>query len=223
MPELWGGGQAPLVATKTNELVVIGSDFHVPYQDVGAVQSFVKLVRSLKPDRVVLNGDISDFFGLSRFNKEHERMDSLQSEIDEANALRRAIRKAAPNAVLQEGDGNHDSRIRTYVAQNATVLSSLRALKPRSLFKYDDLEIQWFSGAGIRLREDLVIKHGTLVRSEAGASAKAECMAAGANGVSGHVHRLATYRRNGYTKRQWVEGRTGSRGVWWWSCRRNVL
>ena len=206
MAEVWGGGQAPLLQTKSNELVVIGSDFHVPYQDVGVVNSFVKLVRSLKPDRVVLNGDVSDFFGLSRFNTAKERMDSLQAEIDEANQIRRRVRLAAPNAVLMEGEGNHDSRIITYVAQNATVLSSLRALKPESLFKYTDLEIQWYSGAGVRLRPDLVIKHGTLVRGEAGASAKAECMAAGANGVSGHVHRLATYRRNGYTKRQWVEG-----------------
>jgi hypothetical protein len=204
--EVWGGGQAPLVPTKANELVVIGSDFHVPYQDVGVVDSFVKLVRALRPNRVIVNGDVSDFFGLSRFNTAKERMDSLQSEIDEANQIRRRIRTAAPNAVLMEGEGNHDSRIITYVHQNAKVLSSLRALEPRSLFKYDDLEIQWFTGAGIRLRPALVIKHGTLVRGEAGASAKAECMAAGANGVSGHVHRLATYRRNGYTKRQWVEG-----------------
>lgn len=206
MAEVWGGGQAALVPTKQNELVVIGSDFHVPYQCVDAVASFVKLVKALKPDRVILNGDLADFFGLSRFNTSSERMDSLQAEIDEANALRKAVRKAAPNAVLMEGLGNHDSRIVTYVAQNAKVLSSLRALEPRSLFLYDELGIEWFPGAGIRLRPDLVVKHGTIVRGEAGATAKAEHLASGLSGVSGHTHRLATYRRSGYVNRSWTEG-----------------
>jgi predicted phosphodiesterase len=203
--ETWGVGIAPLVPTKPNELVISLSDIHVPFQDVGAVNSAVRMVKALKPDRVVLNGDVADFFQLSRFNKAKERMDSLQAEIDEANAIRRRIRNAAPNALLVETDGNHDSRIVTYVEQNAGALKSLRALEPKHLFKYDDLEIQWHPGCGFRLREDLIVKHGTLVRGEAGATAKAEFMAAGLSGVSGHTHRLATYRKGGYMPRQWTE------------------
>ena len=206
MAEVWGGGQAPIIPTKQNELVVIGSDFHVPYQDVGAVASFIKLVRALKPDRVILNGDIADFFGLSRFNIEKERIDSLQAEIDEANALRRSVRKAAPDAVLMEGEGNHDSRLVTFVRQKAKEIASLRDLQPRRQFMWDELEIKPFAGCGIRLRPDYLVKHGTLVRGEAGASAKAEHMASGISGVSGHVHRLATYRKAGYVPRQWTEG-----------------
>jgi predicted phosphodiesterase len=203
--EPWGVGQAALVPTKRNEVVVSLSDFHVPFQDVNAVNSAVRMVKALNPDRVVLNGDLSDFFQLSRFNKALERMDSLQSEVDEANHIRKRIRLAAPNAVIDEVDGNHDSRIRTYVEVNAGALSSLRSLQPRSLFKYDDLEINWHPGAGFRLRDDFIVKHGTLVRGEAGATAKAELLAAGVSGVSGHTHRLATYRRVGYSTRQWTE------------------
>jgi predicted phosphodiesterase len=194
-----------LVGTKANELIVTLSDLHVPFQDVAVVNSAMKMVRSLKPDRVIVNGDLSDFFGLSRFNTADERMDSLQTEVDEANGIRRRIRAAAPNAVVDETLGNHDSRIVTYVEQNAGALKSLRALEPRHLFKYDELEINWHPGAGFRLREDLIIKHGTLVRGEAGATAKAEFMSSGLSGVSGHTHRLATYRKSGYQPRQWTE------------------
>ena len=205
MAEAWGVGQAALVPTKRNEVVVSLSDFHVPFHDVDAVNSAVRMVKALSPDRVVLNGDIADFFQLSRFNTAKERMDSLQAEIDEANQIRKRIRHAAPNAILDEVDGNHDSRIRTYVEVNAGALSSLRALEPSSLFKYKDLEVNWHPGCGFRLRDDFIVKHGTLVRGEAGATAKAEFMASWLSGISGHTHRLATYRKSGYSPRQWTE------------------
>lgn len=148
---------------------------------------------------------MADFFQLSRFNTGQERIDHLQEEIDAANALRRGIREVAPNAHLVETEGNHDSRTRTYIAKNARALTTLRALEPRQLFLYDELEIDWFPGAGFLQRPHFLVKHGTLVRQEAGASAKAELAAAGISGISGHTHRLAKYVRAGYVQREWSE------------------
>lgn len=204
----WGHGAAKLVKPATREateLVVFGSDFHFPYQDQPAVDSFVGMVKALGPHRVVLNGDIGDFFQLSRFNTAGIREDELQNEIDEANEFRAQVRAAAPDAVLDETCGNHDDRIITYVANKAGSLKTLRALQPKALFQYDELNINWHPGAGFLLRPNFLTKHGTMVRGEAGASAKAEFMAAGISGISGHTHRLATYRREGYTQRQWTE------------------
>ena len=204
----WGYGAAPLVLPATQstpEIVVFLSDIHVPYQDTAVLDSAIRLLKRLKPDRVVLNGDINDFFQLSRFNYGLERMDHLQEEIDEAVKIRQRIRKACPDAVVNENEGNHDSRIITYVEKNARALVSLRALEPEHLFGWKDLEIQAFPGAGFRLRKNFLVKHGTLVRGEAGATAKAELALAGISGISGHTHRLATYRRGGYESRQWTE------------------
>jgi hypothetical protein len=153
----------------------------------------------------VLNGDVADFFQLSRFNTRLERLDSLQDEIDAANDIRQRIRKAAPNARLIENEGNHDSRVRTYVEQNARALVSLRALEPEKLFRHRELGIEWFPGAGFRIRQGFVVKHGTVVRAEVPASAKAELALANASGISGHTHRLGTYRKVGYETRQWTE------------------
>lgn len=178
---------------------------HFPYQDNKAIESFLWMVQQLQPHRVVLNGDINDFFQLSRFNTGLERIDDLQNEIDQANYFRTLVRQKAPNAVLDEVDGNHDSRIKTYVEKNARALKSLRDIKPEALFRYGKLEINWHPGAGFLLRPEFVVKHGSIVRAEAGASAKAEFMLAGVSGISGHTHRLATYRKAGYVPRQWTE------------------
>src|SRR5690349_22276797 len=103
VPEKWGMGQAKLVrpsanGSSTSESVVFLSDLHIPYHDEAAVSSALRLIKKLRPDRVVINGDVADFFQLSRFNTAHQRLDSLQEEIDEANAFRVDVRKSAPNA-----------------------------------------------------------------------------------------------------------------------------
>ena len=204
----WGYGAAKLVAPSTKEateLVVFGSDFHYPYQDDAAIDSFLSLVERLQPHRVVLNGDIADFFMLSRFNLSGDRIDKLQEELDIANEFRRLVRAKAPNSVLDETLGNHDDRVVTYVHKNAQALKSLRALKREEMFAYKENEITGHPGCGFLLRPLFLVKHGTLVRGEAGASAKAEMALAGISGISGHTHRLARYTKGGYVQRTWLE------------------
>jgi predicted phosphodiesterase len=205
----WGYGKAGLVkpaTTEETEVVVILSDLHVPYHNPELVGSAVRLVKKLKPHTVVLNGDINDFFQLSRFNTGLHRIDELQEEIDQANVIRGQVRKAVPNARIIETEGNHDNRIHSYVEKNARALVSLRALEPASLFEYERHEIDWHPAAGVLLRKNFLVKHGTIVRGEVGATAKAELAHAGVSGVSGHTHRLGTYRKVSYQKLQWTEG-----------------
>jgi hypothetical protein len=110
-----------------------------------------------------------------------------------------------PNAAIDETEGNHDYRIKTYIETNAPGLASLRALDMASLCSYQELDIRWHPGHGFRLRPEFLVKHGTIVRQDAGSTAKAELLLNGISGISGHVHRLATYTKNGYVRRSWTE------------------
>lgn len=205
----WGLGAAKLVqpATKeATEIVVFVSDIHVPYEDFRMVNASVALINDLQPHRVVLNGDIADFFQLSRFNKGLDRLDTLQEELDAANTRRMQYRMAAPNAVIDETEGNHDSRLRTFVQTNARALTSLRNLQPAALNAWTENEINPHGEQGFLLRPEFLVRHGTSVRGEAGATAKAELTSAGISGVSGHTHRLANYTKAGYVQRSWWEG-----------------
>lgn len=164
----------------------------------------ITMIRELRPHRVILNGDVCDFFQLSRFFKGN-REDTLQEEIDEANEIRRRIREAAPDCVFDETEGNHDNRLLSYVIANAKSLSSLRALKPEALLAAKELGIRRHPGAGLLLRRHFLVKHGDLVRADAMATAKAELKKARVSGISGHTHRMGTYREVGYQKTQWTE------------------
>lgn len=205
----WGLGPAKLVKPATQEdteLVVFVSDWHVPYHNGRMMIAALALVADLQPHRVVFNGDLADFFQLSRFNKGLDRLDTLQDELDATNSYRRTFRGVAPNAVIDETEGNHDSRLRTFVQLNARALTSLRNLQPSALNDWKDNEINPHGENGFLLRPNFLVKHGTTVRSEGGATAKAELTAAGISGVSGHSHRLAMYSKSGYVKREWWEG-----------------
>jgi predicted phosphodiesterase len=175
------------------------------------IQSALSLVKWFKPHRVIHLGDLVDFHAISRWNAGLERLDDLQSEIDEAAGFLADLRKAAPDADIRWLEGNHDERLLKYVATEARALKSLRDLSVERQFGLDELGISYHGGEGILLRKEFLCKHGTMIRSGAGATAKAECLAAGISGISGHTHRLAPYRREGYRSLQWNEAGTLSR------------
>jgi|GEM_PF-2122241 len=204
----WGDGTAPLVDVTTNDLfetVVSISDIHFPYHNKTLIESTLLLMQDINPHVVVINGDVNDFFQLSRFNQGLERLDELQEEIDMGVEFRRALRDMLPNAVIRENLGNHDERILSYIENNARSLSSLRALKPEALLGLEDLEITLFGRAGHRIRPEFVFEHGHVVRSDAGASAKARLTNTLISGMMGHTHRMAEYPKFGYRNLTWYE------------------
>jgi predicted phosphodiesterase len=211
----WGYGEAQLVTpisanrktgeTITTEKVVALFDQHYPYQDDAVINSAIKLIKREKPDRVIIGGDVCDFFQLSRFNAGYERLDTLQWEIDLANDFRKRVRDAAPDhAVIDEVEGNHDNRIRSYVARQGRALASLKALRPESLFGYDEYGINFHPGCGFLLRPDFLVKHGTAVSAIPGGTARNELLGNMVSGISGHVHRAEQSTRVAYRTLQWT-------------------
>lgn len=206
--ERWGDGIAPLLAPTTKDLfetVVSISDIHFPYHNKQLLESTLLLIGDIQPDVVVINGDVNDFFQLSRFNQGLERLDDLQEEIDMGVEFRKTLREMLPDAVMRENLGNHDERILSYIENNARSLSSLRALKPESLLGLEELEITLFGRAGHRIRPEFVFEHGHVVRGEAGASAKARLTNTLISGMMGHTHRMAEYPKFGYRNLTWYE------------------
>lgn len=207
--EPWGGGVPPILEPRrkgADEVCLIGSDVHAPHHHRGAVGAFLALAR--EADTVVLNGDIGDFYQISQHNRNAERLGTLQAEIDATNAIRAAVRAAAPNARILETEGNHDNRLRRYIAANAPALASLRSIDPLRLFAWRDLDIEAYGRPGVRLRPHFLVKHGDRVRQNTGATARAELAASGVSGASGHTHRLGqAVGRTSYGPRlEWWEG-----------------
>lgn len=206
--EIWGNGKAPVIKLpRSKEWISVGgvNDLHVPWHDAELVDASIELFRDLQPDLFILNGDIQDFFGLSRFNKSYERLDSLQSELNQGKAIRKSYRDAMPNAQMHETLGNHEERLLTYPGFNAPALKSLDSMKPNVLMGLDEYEIKHWPRNGLRLNENFLVEHGNIVRKNAGESAKQRLSETLISGVMGHVHRLGQASRSGYTEINWYE------------------
>ena len=60
-----------------NKFVVI-SDIHFPYQDDKAIKAALDFIKTNPVDTIILNGDILDFYDVSSFDKDPDRINSLQ-------------------------------------------------------------------------------------------------------------------------------------------------
>lgn len=183
--------------------IVTISDLHVPYHNMKFINLWIEFLKDFQPDKIVLNGDIVDFYDLSYFDKNPKRVGVLQKELDVVNGILMLIRLACPKSEIVYVEGNHEDRLRKFIWKNPSI-SSLRDLKLERLLRFGDV-------GNIRLVEDFDVRgmkftHGGLVRKHSSYSAKAEYDHHLQSGASGHTHRLGIYNKStGGRTDEWVE------------------
>lgn len=157
-------------------------------------------------DRIVWNGDIVDFYEVSSFNKDPQEVDSIEVEIDCTEQRFQEISVRQSNAIQDFNPGNHEHRWERYIRGNAPALKGLKILELPSVLKLDKYSIQCHQSEGFLLTPNFLVYHGEVVRKDSGASAKGELEKFGISGISGHTHRLGTYRKMDMLgSRQWTE------------------
>ena len=109
---------APSVSSTKFYTVV--SDVHIPHHDKEAVTTVLEYVKDLRPHGIVYNGDILDFYEISRFNSgslkklENQR---FKDTWDQGNAFLDNFMKAAGNRLEEQywNDGNHEDRLARWI------------------------------------------------------------------------------------------------------------
>ena len=192
---------------KTEELklkdgiVVIGSDVHIPFHDTKAIEAFTNYCKDLQPQAIVLNGDVLDFYKLSRFVKGEGR--NPYEEITYCQEFLQSIKECCPNSDIYYVIGNHETRLTTYVLNNAPHLASL-VEDVFTILKTNDMGIKGCSE--VIINDNFVCTHGKLLGNKAGLSAIKEIEKHYMSGASGHTHRLAKFiTRKARRKFVWLE------------------
>lgn len=121
--------------------ILVLSDVHIPYHDeeaVGAAVAYAK--RHVKPDVILLNGDIADFYSISRWEQNPSKRDLLD-EIEHVRDFLGWLRLEFPKAKMVYKLGNHDERWDKYIANKASDLWGLKAITlPEILTRDEDNE-----------------------------------------------------------------------------------
>lgn len=173
-------------------------DTHSPYHDQYAVELACVLLEAIKPDEVIHHADGIDFYALSSFDRDPDRVLMLQDELDRAYAVNKQLNSAALEAEWYYlADGNHERRLWRYLTRHPEI-AGLEVLKLSNLLRLDDLgwalvdEIEY-------LARRLVCIHGQKVSKHAGWGVKGELEKRffQQSVVMGHTHKIGTYTARG--------------------------
>jgi predicted phosphodiesterase len=169
-------------------VVMIASDCHYwPGVVTPAHEAFCKLAKALKPDIVILNGDILDGARISRHSRiMWEKQPELKDELHAVQDRCAEIERAAGKAKLLRTIGNHDARFENYLSSN---VPELEEMPGSTLIDYLP---RWRAGWAVHLNAEqyawTVIRH----RPVGGGihAAYNSALRAGTHYVHGHLHKL---------------------------------
>ena len=168
--------------------VFVASDLHFPYQDNKAIECFLKEVENKKPDMVVLNGDLLDFYRLSRFTKDPSGKDPAE-EIEMCREFLHRLRSIT-DVPIYYTIGNHETRLEKYILDQAPMIACLMD-NVFQVIKTEDIGV--IGCSRFTINDNFVFEHGTRLGSKTGLSAIKELEAHYLSGATGHTHRLARY------------------------------
>lgn len=171
------------------------SDIHAPYHDVNAVRLTIKVLSKLELDILIDGGDGLDFKNVGTYLSDPGLAAYIQDEIDAFHVdvlapIKQFIK--APKKVLFPG--NHLDRMRKWLWANPGVYG-LKVLEIPDLLELSRFGYE-YADKRVLFGNVLEASHGTVVRSEAGASAKGEAMKRrfSISTITGHVHRQGRYQ-----------------------------
>jgi predicted phosphodiesterase len=139
--------------------VGILSDVHVPYHSEMAVRAAVEFLKGESLSGILLNGDIADFYAISRYTKDPTQRD-FKGELDAVRAFLAYLRQEFPEIPIVYKEGNHENRWQSWLWQHAAEISD----DPRmSLVAWLDLGkhgIEWVEDQRPVMLGKLPVLHG---------------------------------------------------------------
>lgn len=121
--------------------VLIISDLHFPYQHNKAIESALKYGLKKKANCILINGDLIDFAGISRHEKDF-RSRSINEEFESVRAFLKGLRGLFPKARIIFKYGNHDERWEKWLFLKAPEIFDCTDFQLEVLLKLGELKVE---------------------------------------------------------------------------------
>lgn len=123
---------------------VIGMEMQIPYEDPKMYNRFLDWLIDYKPDRLIMIGDFLDVPGPSRWNRgtAAEYQATLGKECEKATDYLYLLRQAYDGWIGYHSGANHESRIQSYINNQAPAFAGLHGLSLNYLLSLDKFEIE---------------------------------------------------------------------------------
>lgn len=184
-----------------------------PTHDEAALGVALQIVRTVRPDDVVMVGDNLDFPELGKYRKHHAFVQTTQPAIDRAGELMGQIRAAAGDeAEIFWLAGNHEERLPNYIQDNASAAFGLKAansppeawplLTVKVLCRLDEVGVTFLPGYPANehyLNDRLQVIHGERVSANSSTVHKL-LQYERVSTICGHIHRREWAERTRRTR-----------------------
>lgn len=159
LPESYAEDRKPLILPMANNNILVISDFHVPYHTNEAIDCAIEYGQQNKVNTLILNGDVLDFYMMSRFEKD-PRKRSIKTEFDTCRQLLEYIRHKFPTQDIYWTEGNHDKRYSNWLMTKAPEIFDDPYYSLEERLQLNDLKIKLVDNLTMIMAGKLYIAHG---------------------------------------------------------------
>jgi predicted phosphodiesterase len=118
LPESEEKERVPFTLPLACNNILLISDLHIPYHSIDAITAALDYGKKENVNTILINGDLIDFYGCSRFEKD-PRKRSVKHEFDTTKEFLRILRATFTNAQIYWLKGNHDVRYEHWLMAKA--------------------------------------------------------------------------------------------------------
>ena len=171
------------------------SDIHFPYHSLDALTIAIRHLKSSAIDCLYLNGDIMDFYSISRHEKDKDLRD-FKREVDMSRDFLKKLRDLFPTIPIYYKLGNHEQRWARSLQLQADEFAQLHELQFNIFFNLDKLQFNLVEDWQGMEMGDLLVVHGHELYGAGGINPSQNLMNKTlCNTLMGHVHKTSTTQK----------------------------
>ena len=182
----------PYVLPKSCKNILVINDIHIPFHDSVATEIALEWGEKRNIDTILLNGDIVDFYDVSRFIKTPNLV-RVKEEIDMLRQFIDGIHKSFPKVNIYYKLGNHEERIENYMKVKAPELYGIEEFELKNLLGLS--YVNFIEDKRIIYAGKLAILHGHEFNGIASSvnAARGLYLRAKQSTVIGHLHQVSEH------------------------------
>lgn len=171
------------------------SDIHIPYHSKNILEIAVNKGKEFNSDIILLDGDISDCYAISQWNKDPRKRD-FSKELDIMLSFFEWLRFQFPKARIIWKLGNHEERFENYLMIKAPELYGVNKFSYASVYETDQYGIEIIKDKMPIKLNKLHTLHGHEYKfaiSNPVSPARGLFLRAKVNAICGHFHQTSTH------------------------------
>lgn len=174
--------------------MAILSDLHFPFVCNTSLTAALDYCKEFKPTHIILNGDVLDFYSISRFDRNPDA-ENIKYEVDVVRNFLDSLKEHFPNVQILYKAGNHELRFEHFIWRKAPEIWGFEEFRLDNLLKLKERGIQWIGDKILIKAGKLNIAHGHEFPRSMGSVnvARTFYLKAKTNIVGAHHHQISSY------------------------------